>query len=79
MTNNEKLITCFEDALNINRDIVIDSLKYQGIPQWDSIAHMSLVAKIEDQFEIMLETEEILDMSSVLQIKKILKKYDLKF
>ena len=79
MTNNEKLIICFEDSLNINRDIVIDSLKYQSIPQWDSIAHMSLVAKIEDQFEIMLETEEILDMSSVLQIKKILKKYDLNF
>lgn len=77
--NNEKLITCFTDALNINKEIVIDSLKYQGIPQWDSIAHMALVAKIETNFEIMLDTEEILDMSSVGEIKKILTNHNINF
>ncbi len=79
MTNNEKLILCFTNALKISGDIVIDSLKYQSIPQWDSIAHMALVAEIENGFDIMLDTEEILDMSSVSEIKKILGKHDINF
>ncbi len=79
MDNNEKLIFCFTDALKITKDLVIDSLKYQGIPQWDSIAHMALVAEIENKFDIMLDTEEILDMSSVIEIKRILGNHDINF
>ena len=77
--NNEKLINCFTESLKINKNVVNDSLKYQSIPQWDSIAHMTLVAQIENTFEIMLDTEEILDMSSVSEIKKILSNHDIKF
>ena len=59
--------------------MVNDNLKYQSIPQWDSIAHMALVAQVENQFDIMLDTEEILDMSSVGEIKKILNTHDINF
>jgi len=79
MKNYEKLINCFTESLKISEDLVNDNLKYQSIPQWDSIAHMALVSQVENQFDIMLDTEEILDMSSVGEIKKILSKHDIKF
>ncbi len=79
MTNNEKLKLCFKESLKIEENLFNDSLKYQSIPQWDSIAHMTLVAKIESEFEIMLDTEEILDMSSVFKIKEILGEHKIKF
>ena len=79
MKNYEKLINCFTESLKISEDLINDNLKYQSIPQWDSIAHMALVAQVESQFDIMLDTEEILDMSSVSEIKKILTKHDIKF
>ena len=79
MKNKDKLIQCFIEALNIEKGLITESLKYQSIPQWDSIAHMSLVAKIENYFDIMLDTEEILDMSSVTQIKLILGKHKINF
>tara|TARA_B100000886_G_scaffold339046_1_gene303380 strand:- start:431 stop:670 length:240 start_codon:yes stop_codon:yes gene_type:complete len=79
MKNYEKLINCFTEALKISKELVNDNLKYQSIPQWDSIAHMALVAQVENQFEIMLDTEEILDMSSVYEIKKILIKHEIEF
>ena len=79
MDNNEKLILSFTNALKIGEHLIIDSLKYQSIPQWDSIAHMALVAEIENEFDIMLDTEEILDMSSVYEIKKILGNHDINF
>ena len=40
----------FSDALGIPVEQVSDVLSYQGIPQWDSVAHMGLIAQLEDWF-----------------------------
>jgi hypothetical protein len=36
---------------------------------------MGLVAALEETYEIMLETDDIIDMSSVAKAKQILAKY----
>lgn len=79
MNNSEKLVQCFVTALNIEADSVTDSLAYNEIAEWDSTAHMILIAELEDQFDIMLDTDDIIDMSSVGQAKKIMSKYDVSF
>lgn len=79
MSNTEKLVAAFSEALGIETSQVIDSLTYNTIPEWDSTAHMILIAELENQFDVMLDTEDIIDMSSVLMAKKILAKYDVKF
>jgi acyl carrier protein len=76
---NEKLTNCFAEALGIEPTIVNDELAYRGIKEWDSIAHMSLVALIESEFDIMLDTNDIIDMSSVGKAKSILGKYGVTF
>ena len=53
-------------------------MEYQGIPEWDSVGHMSLVAEIEDAFDIMMDTDDIIDFSSYNKGIEILKKYDVK-
>jgi len=40
---------------------------------------MILIAELEDQFDVMLDTDDIIDMSSVAQARKILAKYDVNF
>ncbi|MBI4866778.1 MAG: acyl carrier protein [Candidatus Wallbacteria bacterium] len=77
--NSEKLYQTFAAALGVDRSLVTDDLQYNKIAQWDSIAHMSLVAQLETAFDIMLETEDIIDMSSVKKAKEILEKYDVRF
>ncbi len=72
---NEKLTKCFVDALNIPTEEITDALAYQSIPEWDSIAHMALVAALEEAFDIMLDTDDIIGMSSVAVAKEILAKY----
>ena len=79
MTNDEKLVQSFVTALNVQAAQVIDSLSYNEIVEWDSTAHMILIAEIEDQFDVMLDTDDIIDMSSVAQTKIILTKYDVEF
>ncbi len=75
MTNREKYINAFVEGLEIAEDKVV-GLEYQAIPEWDSVGHMSLVACIEDAFEIMMDTDDIVDFSSYEKGIEILKKYD---
>ena len=65
----------FSDALGIELEQVSDALSYQGIPQWDSVAHMGLIAQLEDHYGVLLDTDDIIDMSSVAKAREILVKY----
>ncbi|OXS79292.1 acyl carrier protein [Domibacillus enclensis] len=77
--NEQKLKLIFSEALEIDPEIINDELAYNSIAEWDSIAHMALVAEIDDQFDIMLDTDDVLDMSSFSKAKEILTKYDITF
>lgn len=50
-------------------------LEYQDIEAWDSVGHMGLIAALEDAFDIMMDTDDIIDLSSYEKGKDILKKY----
>lgn len=55
-------------------------LEYMGIPAWDSIGHMSLVAALEEAFDIMMDTDDIIDFSSYKKGMEILsEKYGVEF
>ena len=77
--NNERLVNVFANALGIDNGKVLDDLKYNSIEEWDSVGHMGLVAGLEAEFDIMLETDEIIEMSSIRKIKDILSKHNLVF
>ena len=79
MTNLEKYTQAFAEAFEISPNET-KGLKYQDIKAWDSVGHMGLVANIEDAFDIMMETEDIIDLSSYEKGKEILEKnYEIDF
>ena len=71
MTNLEKYNQAFAEALEISQSH-LPGLEYQGIEQWDSVGHMGLVAALEDVFDIMMDTDDIIDFSSYEKGKEIL-------
>lgn len=75
MTNLEKYKNAYINALEIDEN-QLEGLEYQSIPAWDSVGHMSLIAEIEDAFDIMMDTDDIIDLSSFEKGIEILKKYD---
>lgn len=79
MNNKEKLINSFISALGVEESAIVDSLEYNTIPQWDSVGHMALVAALEEVFDIMMDTDDIIDMSSVAKSKEIISKYNIVF
>ena len=54
-------------------------MKYQSIQAWDSIGHMALIAELEETYDIMMETDDIIDFSSYKIGIEILGKYDVEF
>ena len=52
------------------------ALKYGESEQWDSVGHMTLIAALEDAFDIMVDMDDIIDLSSFEKGKEILRKYD---
>ncbi len=75
MTNLEKYNAAFMETFEIGED-KLTGLKYQDIPAWDSVGHMSLISALEDAFDIMMDTDDIIDLSSYEKGKEILAKDD---
>ena len=76
MKDQERLKNVFSTALEIPISEVENDLKYNEDPRWDSTAHMILIAQLEAEFEVMLDIDDIIDMSSFLKAQQILKKYN---
>lgn len=79
MNNTDKLIQAFAETLQIEPARVTDDLSYNAIAEWDSVGHMALIAALEEAFGVMLDTDDIIDLSNVAQAKTILAKYDVAF
>lgn len=79
MSTRDTLFETFATALNVSPGLISEELKYNAIPQWDSVAHMTLIAALEDRFDIMLDTDDIIDMSSVGKAMEILERYGVEF
>ena len=79
MSSNAQLIDAFAQALGVPVQSVADELAYRSIPQWDSVAHMALIAELESRFNVMLDTDEILDLSTVAIARRILGKHGIDF
>lgn len=78
MSNIEKLKEAFVEGLEIPMEEV-ESATMESVEKWDSIGQMSLVAIIEDAFEIELEPTEVMQFTSFEAGKNILKNHNIEF
>ena len=74
MTGLDRLKAAFVQALGIPANSDFDALAYALTPGWDSVAHMNLIAEIENSFDIMFPTDDVIDMSSFVKAKEIVTK-----
>ena len=75
MTNPEKYVNAFVEALEVTAADA-PTLVYGQSKSWDSVGYMTLIAALEDAYDIMMEMDDIIDLSSFDKGKEILRKYD---
>lgn len=78
MDNIEKLQKIFAEVFSVEENTVNDDFCNKSVDNWDSIHQLSLTTAVEDEFDIMLDAEDIIEFTSFASAKKVLKKYDIK-
>jgi len=79
MSSKEKYRDIFIQSLSIDEKKFNEKIKYNEIPEWDSIGHMTLMSSLEEKFSISMDTDDIVDFSSFKKGIEILEKYGVKF
>ena len=79
MSNSQKYQDIFIKSLSIEDKKFNEKIKYNEIPEWDSIGHMTLMSDLEEGFKITIDTDDIVDFSSFIKGFEILGKYGVKF
>ena len=77
MTNLEKLNRIFCEVFGIEESALNSEFDKCNIEGWDSVRQLSLSTSVEDEFDIMLDAEDILEFTSYDNVKKVLAKYEI--
>jgi acyl carrier protein len=75
MTVRDRVYNAFKESFDLDDATNTSALVYQAYPAWTSIGHMVLVAALESEFDTMLETDDILEMSNFDKAVSIMSKY----
>ena len=73
--NRKKYDAIFMEVLMLEAEQLNEELHYQSVSTWDSVAHMNIVAELEDAFDIELEMDDIIDFGTYLTGLETMKKY----
>ncbi|MBE5849662.1 MAG: acyl carrier protein [Lachnospiraceae bacterium] len=73
--NLDKYNDCFIRTLGANRESLNENYNFNAVPDWDSLAHLSLIEELEKTFDISLEGDDIMHFGGYENGKVILEKY----
>ena len=80
MTNLEKLNQILCEVYSVKESDLNDSFINTNVETWDSVHQLSMVAAIEEAFDLMMDPEDILEMTSYNSVKQLLtSKYEIAF
>ncbi len=77
MTSIDKLNQIFSEVFNVDVDADIYTLQKDNTTNWDSVHQLALTSSIEDEFDIMLDAEDIINLISYDNARSILTKYNI--
>lgn len=75
----EKYKQVFCDSFGVGEEVLNENFTFHDVPEWDSVAHLALVSNLEDAFDVMFDSNDILHYGSFLNGIEILKRYGVDF
>ena len=59
------------DVLELSKEQIDETITMENVDTWDSLRHMEIMLAIEGKFGIQFEPDELVDMTSYSDIKKL--------
>lgn len=78
MSNLEKYNNVFSEVMSVSSENLVN-LKFKESENWDSVGHMTLISALEDAFDIFLEVDDMMSITSYNKGKEVLSKYGVDF
>jgi len=67
-----KIETIFSSVFSIPEATIEDATELKSISSWDSMTHMVLITRLEEEFQVQLTGDEIADMQTVGDARRAL-------
>lgn len=77
MSNLEKYNKIFCEVFLVEENVLNSDFNNKSVDGWDSVKQLSLTTSLEDEFDIMFDAEDIVELTSYEKGKEILKKYEI--
>ena len=75
----KKLFDLIAHVLDIDSSKITDETSQNDIESWDSLSSLLLIDEIENEFNLKISIDEIIEINSVSDIKRILKNNSVDF
>jgi len=62
----------FKESFNVAKSELKDDVRLISFGEWDSLTHMFFITKLEEAYEIELTGDEIADIQTVGDVKKVI-------
>ncbi|MHA1383019.1 MAG: acyl carrier protein [Candidatus Helarchaeota archaeon] len=72
MSNLEKFLEMVAEVFEIDKSDISDELTPDDIEVWDSISHMDLMARFEEEWGVTFDVEELTEMETIGLMKEAL-------
>lgn len=79
MNNKQKYNEVFKTVFEVTEDKLDSSFNFKDVADWDSLRHMTLISELEDTFDVLFETDDILHFGGYMNGMEILKRYGVEF
>ena len=79
MTNRETYTQIFKTVFDVDESVLDEQFNFKDITAWDSITHLTLIGELENSFNILFETDDILNFGGFCNGMRILNKYGVSF
>ena len=76
MENLEKYNNAFVQVFGAKEEDLNDNYGKETVTEWDSVHLLSLIAELEEAFDILFDPEDIMEMTYA-KGKELLSKYDI--
>ena len=64
-TIKDRVYNTISTSLGIDITVITDDLSVGSIPEWDSLAHVALIAAVEKEFNLQFEIDQVFELEEV--------------
>jgi len=73
--SDEIVVNIFCEEIGIDVATASDDLAYDSLKGWDSLKHLVIVSRLEEQFSLEFEVDDIIAMSTLGKVREIVARY----